>query len=155
MPENKQSLRRIAAKSSELNRRMQEHFSNSHHQSPFQNPLCPPLNLLCIAIVNMDEMEEMRWSLAKAELCCCILQMESRANEVAKDTQESRVKRYREILAKVIGEGKEIKSLAQARLCYCMLEIDRDAEAVGKDNEAYCTVCHLQILSEMTGEHVC
>jgi len=154
VPENKQSLRHIAAKSSKLNRHMQERFSNSHHQSPFQNPPCPPLNLLCIAIVNMDEMEEMRRSLAKAELCCHILQMESRANEVAKDTQESRVKRYREILAKVVGEGKEIKSLAQARLRCHMLEIDRDAEAVGKDNEAYRAVCHLQILSKMTGERV-
>jgi len=64
------------------------------------------------------------------------------------------VKRYQEILAEVVGEGKEIKSLAQARLRCCMLEIDRDAEAVGKDNEAFRAVQHLQILSEMTGEHV-
>ena len=80
--------------------------------------------------------------------------MESRANKAAKDTQESRAKRYQEILAKVVGEGKEIKSLAQARLRCHMLEIDRDAEAVGKDNEAYRAVCHLQILSKMTGERV-
>jgi len=102
----------------------------------------------------MDKMEEMQRSLAEAELRCRILQMESRANEAAKDTQESRAKRYREILAEVIGEGKEIKSLAQARLRCRMLEIDRDAEAVGKDNEAYRAVHHLQILSEMTGERV-
>jgi len=99
-------------------------------------------------------MEEMQQFLAEVELRCCILQMESRANEAAKDTQESRVKRYWEILAEVVGEDKEIKSLAQARLCCHMLKIDRDTEAVGKDNEAYRTVCHLQILSEMTGEHV-
>jgi len=102
----------------------------------------------------MDEMEEMRRSLAEAELRCRILQMESRANEAAKDTQESRAKRYREILAEVVGEGEEIKSLAQARLRCRMLEIDRDAEAAGKDSKAYRAVRHLQILSEMTGERV-
>jgi len=104
--------------------------------------------------MNMDEMEEMQWSLAKAELHCRILQMESRANKAVKDTQESWVKRYQEILAEIVGKGKEIKSLAQARLCCHILEIDRDTKAAGKDNKAYCTVYHLQILSEMTGECV-
>jgi len=75
--------------------------------------------------------------LAKAELHCRIFQLESRANTAAKDTQESQAKRYWEILAEVVGEGKEIKSLAQARLHCCMLEIDRDTEAAGKDNEAF------------------
>jgi len=62
--------------------------------------------------MNTDNMEEMQLSLAKVELHCCIFQLESRANAAAKDTQESRAKGYREILAEVIGEGKEIKSLA-------------------------------------------
>ena len=104
--------------------------------------------------MNMDNMEEMRWSLAEAELRCRIFQLESRANAVAKDTQESQAKRHREVLAEIVGEGEEIKSLAQARLRCCMLEIDRDTEAAGKDNEAFRTVRHLQILSEMTGERV-
>jgi len=73
---------------------------------------------------------------------------------VAKDTQESQAKRYREVLAEIVGEGKEIKSLAQARLHCHILEIDRDAEAAGRDNQEFRTVWHLQILSEMTGEHV-
>jgi len=99
-------------------------------------------------------MEEMRRSLAKAELCSCIFQLESRANAAAKDTQEFQAKRYWEVLAEIVGEGEKIKSLAQARLRCCILEIDRDAEAAGRDNQEFRAVWHLQILSEMTGECV-
>jgi len=68
--------------------------------------------------------------------------------------QESQVDRYWKILAKLIGEGKKMKSLALARLHCCILEIDRDAEVGGKDTESYHTFWHLQILSKLTGEPV-
>ena len=58
------------------------------------------------------DMEEMQQSLDQAKLCCHILELESRVNEVAKNTQESQASRYQKILSKIAGEGKEIKSLA-------------------------------------------
>jgi len=61
--------------------------------------------------MNMD-MEEMQQSLDQAKLCCRILELESRVNEAAKNTQESQASRYQEILSKIAGEGKKIKSLA-------------------------------------------
>jgi len=62
--------------------------------------------------------------------------------------------RYWKILAKLVGEGEEMKSLALARLRCHILEIDRDAEAGEKDTELYCAFRHLQILSKLTGEPV-
>ena len=99
-------------------------------------------------------MEEMQWALTQAKMCCCILELESRVNTAARDMQESQADRYRKILAKLIGKGKEMKSLALARLRCCILEIDRDTEAGGKDMESYHTFQHLQILSELTGEPI-
>jgi len=96
----------------------------------------------------------MRQALTQAKMRCRILELESRVNAVARDMQESQADRYRKILAKLVGEGKEMKSLALARLRCCILEIDRDAEAGGKDTESYCAFRHLQILSELTGEPV-
>jgi len=100
------------------------------------------------------DMEEMRWALTQAKMRCHILELESRVNTVARDTQESWADRYQKILAELVGEGEEMKSLALARLCCCILEIDRDAEAGGKDMESYHAFRHLQILSELTGEPV-
>ena len=100
------------------------------------------------------DMEEMRPALTQAKMRCRILELESRVNAAARDTQESRVDRYRKILAELVGEGKEMKSLALARLRCHILEIDRDAEAGGKDMESSCAFRHLQILSELTGEPV-
>jgi len=85
---------------------------------------------------------------------CYILELESRVNTVARDMQESWMDRYWKILAKLVGEGEEMKSLAMARLCCHILEIDRDAEAREKDTELYCAFRHLQILSKLTGEPV-
>ena len=99
-------------------------------------------------------MEEMQWALTQAKMRCRILELESRVNTAARDTQESRADRYWKILAELVGEGEEMKSLALARLCCRILEIDRDAEARGKDTESYCTFRHLQILSELTGEPI-
>jgi len=62
--------------------------------------------------------------------------------------------RYWKILAKLVGEGEEMKSLALARLRCHILEIDRDAEAGEKDTELYCAFRHLQILPKLTGEPV-
>ena len=92
--------------------------------------------------------------MTQAKICCCILELESRVNTAARDMQESQVDRYWKILAKLIGEGKKMKSLALARLHCCILEIDRDAEVGGKDTESYHTFWHLQILSKLTGEPV-
>jgi len=98
------------------------------------------------------DMEEMRQSLDQAKSRCCILELESRVNEAAKNMQESQVSRYQEILSEIAGEGEEIKSLAQVRLCCCMLEVDRNAELAQTAREEHRAVRLLQILSEFTGE---
>jgi len=95
-------------------------------------------------------MEEMRLSLAKARLRCCMLQVESDADAVAKDGQEYVTLVYRRFLSELTDEAEEMpQPSVPARLHCRILELERDAEASAKDAQEFQAGRYQEILSEI------